>query len=111
VATKAKPTEPPNPEKWARLTSFVEGTYDELDKLSKKDSTQGVSSLAKQRVNRAIRDARDLMAGHDDYIADLVEFDAKTALLVRDAVLVLREIKQGLDRIDDRFDLHAVARG
>jgi hypothetical protein len=69
-----------------------------------------MSSLAKDRVNRAIRDARSLMAGHDDYIADLREFDVKDKYdQVRDGVLVLREIKQGLTRLEERFDLAAIA--
>jgi hypothetical protein len=112
VARAKKAAEPPNPEGWARLESFVDGLYDELDKLSRKNPIQNMSSLATSRVNRAIRDARTLMDAHDDYIADLREFDPKSAYnTVRDGVLVLREIRQGLARLDERFDLSAAIRG
>ena len=109
MATRRK-ADPPNPEVWARLESFVEGLYEEMDKLSKKDPAQYMSSLAKTRVNRAIRDARSLMAAHDEYIADLREFDPERQYdQVRDAVLILREIRQGLTRLDERFDLSSVS--
>src|SRR5687768_13269281 len=93
-------------QQWEDLRSFVIGLYDEMDKLAKKAPTAGLSDLATKRVNRAVADARELMGSHDQYVAELEQFVAAgDNPEVRDAVLVLREIKQGLVRTDDKLGL------
>jgi hypothetical protein len=83
------------------LQSFVDGLYDEMDKLSKKAPSALLSDLATARVNRAIADAREIFEGSDRYVADLREFVAAGLNPeVRDALLVLREIRQALDRAE-----------
>jgi hypothetical protein len=77
-----------------------------MDKLAKKAPSSKLSDLATTRINRAIRDANALMADHDRYADDLVEFvPAGDNPETRDAVLVLKEILDGLERLDRQFDL------
>src|SRR4051812_37773674 len=84
----------PDPTNLARLSSFADGLYEEMDKLSKKAPSATVSDLALGRINRAIKDMRDLLAAHDPYVAEIKEFVAAgTNPEVRDAVLVLQEIR------------------
>jgi hypothetical protein len=102
----------PDPQVWHDLTSVTQGTYDEMDKLSKKAPSSQLSDLALQRVNRTIREARALMGSHDSYMADLSEFVAAgDNPEVRDAVLVLRDVLQGLKRLDQAFGLTRKQRG
>jgi len=91
---------------WSRLRSYTDVLYEEMDKLSKKAPSSRLSDLATQRVNRAIHEAKELMAVHDPYIADLVQFvPAGDNPEVRDAVLVLGEIKAALERLNSTFEL------
>lgn len=93
-------------ELWEDLRSYVIPLYDEMDKLAKKAPSSTLSDLATQRVNRAISDARDLMAASDKYIAEIAVFvPAGQNPEVRDAVLMLREVKQGLIRYNTKFHL------
>lgn len=90
----------PDAHEWSDLSSFVHGLYMEMDKLAKKAPSSQISDLAQDRVNRAIREANAMAAGHDKYVADLVEFVAAgDNTEVRDALLVLREIEEGLERL------------
>src|SRR5450759_635920 len=90
----------PDKDRWKALSSFTDGIYDEFDKLAKKSPREGLSDLAVTRVNRAIRDAKALMTGFDEYVGDLAEFvPAGENPEVRDAVLVLAEIKTALERV------------
>jgi hypothetical protein len=78
---------------WYQFASFVAGLYDEVDKLSKKTPGAAMSDLATERVNRAIRDAKKLLT-EDQYLADVHEFvPAGNNPEMRDALLVLREIR------------------
>lgn len=108
-----KPTpKTPDAQTWADLRSFTSGLYDEMDKLGKKAPSAQISDLALQRVNRAIREAKVLLGVHDNYVADLAEFvPAGENPEVRDAVLVLKEILQGLTRANRAFDLTEQLRG
>ena len=111
MPTKNK-SKTPDSSSWSALKSFTQGLYEEMDKLQKKAPSAGVSDLATKRVNRAIRDAKELMGEHDAYISELSEFvPAGDNPEVRDAVLVLREILQALERLDDRFRLSDVDLG
>jgi len=85
--------------RWIELQSYVEGLYDETDKLSKKAPSSATSDLATDRVNQAIRDARELLGQQDRYVRELKEFvPAGQNPEVRDALLILREIRQALER-------------
>ena len=111
MATKKAP-QGPDPQAWEDLTSHVHGLYDEMDKLAKKNPSAALSELATKHVNRAIRDAKAMMAAHDTYMADLAEFVAAgDNPEVRDTVLVLREIEQGLSRLNAQFGLHKARHG
>jgi len=102
----------PDPATWSALKSFTAGLYDEMDKLSKKAPSATVSDLGLNRVNRAIRQAKDLMGAFDVYAAELCEFvPAGDNPEVRDALLVLREITQALERVDGTFGLNRQVRG
>jgi hypothetical protein len=101
-----RPAGPPDKEKWRGLDSFVQGLYAEMDKLAKKSPREPISDLAMTRVNRAIRDAKALMKGYDEFSDDLAEFvPAGDNPEVRDAVLVLGEISAGLERLRVRYQL------
>ncbi len=105
MPTKSK-SKAPDQKLWAALKSFTQGLYDEMDKLQKKAPSAGLSDLATKRVNRAIKDAKELMGTYDSYVSELSEFvPAGDNPEVRDAVLVLREILQALERLDDRYNL------
>ena len=64
----------PDAATWSALKSFTAGLYDEMDKLSKKAPSATVSDLGLNRVNRAIKQAKDLMGAFDVYAAELAEF-------------------------------------
>lgn len=97
----------PTKEAWTALTSYSEALYEEMDKLAKKSPREPVSDLALTRVNRAIRDARDLLGAYDTYVADMAEFVAAGENPeVRDAVLVLSEIKAALLRARTTFQFY-----
>ena len=90
----------------SRIRSFVDSLYDEMDKLSKKAPASEVSDLALERVNRAIQAAKDLMDKEDEFIADLKVFVAAGSNPeVRDALLVLGEIKGGISRVRRKYEL------
>jgi hypothetical protein len=96
----------PSKQLWDELASYVLVLYEEMDKLAKKAPSAPVSDLALKRVNLAVADARSLMAKHDRYIAEIEPFvPAGENPEVRDAVLILREIKQGLLRVNDKLQL------
>jgi hypothetical protein len=98
--TKSSPKpSAPDPALVRRLSSFADALYEEMDKLSKKAPSAAVSDLALGRINRAIRDMRALLSAHDPYVAEIKEFvPAGTNPEVRDAVLVLQEIRAGIAR-------------
>jgi len=89
-----------NPDRLKALSSYVDGMYGELDKLARKSPREEIPDLALTRVNRAIRDAKAVMTGFDEYVPDLAELVAAgDNPEVRDAVLVLGEIKTALERV------------
>ncbi len=105
---KSKPDE--LREAWSRLHSFVAGLYGEMDKLSKKAPGAAVSDLALERVNRAINAAKALMDKEDEFISDLTVFVAAGSNPeVRDALLVLGEIRSGLERFRKKYDIPVYA--
>lgn len=112
MVRRRKATESPAADVWHRLESFTNTLYEEMDKLAKKAPASRLSDLATERVNRPIREAKELMGQHDTYIADLAEFvPAGENPEVRDAVLVLGEIRAALERLDETFKLTRQIRG
>jgi hypothetical protein len=103
VAAKAQK---PDRARHIALSSYVDGLYVEVDKVAKKSPRDELSDLAVQRVNRAIRDAKSILDGFDEYVSDLAEFvPAGDNPEARDAVLVLSEIKAALSRTYAKYQL------
>ena len=80
------------------LFSEVTGLYDEMDKLAKKVPNEPVTNLQLKILNRFITKAKRLLVG--DTIIDEVEVfvAAGDNPEYRDAVTVLRQTRQGLER-------------
>jgi poly-D-alanine transfer protein DltD len=80
------------------LLSEVEGLYEEMDKLAKKAPNEPMTALQLKIINSFIRKSKKLMSG--DTIIDEVEVfvSAGDNPEYRDAVTVLRQVRQGLDR-------------
>ena len=86
------------------LDSVSLGLYDEIDKLAKKAPAESVTDLALEQINDVIRDTKKLVAS-DPYIQKLNEFIAAgDNPQHRDAVIVLRQIRQGLERFRIQLD-------
>lgn len=80
------------------MDSVSLGLYEEVDKLSKKAPADMITDLALEQVNDVIRDTKQLLEG-DAYIQRQKEFvPAGDNPQHRDIVVVLRQIRQGLDR-------------
>ena len=76
------------------------GLYDEMDKMAKKAGADQVTDLALEQVNDFIRDAKALMA-EDAYVQRYKEFvPAGDNPEYRDVVVVMRQLRQGLERLD-----------
>lgn len=80
------------------LLSEVTGLYDEMDKLAKKVPNEPVTNLQLRILNSFINKAKHLLSG--DTIIDEIEVfvAAGDNPEYRDAVTVLRQIRQGLER-------------
>ena len=84
--------------KLSLLQSVAAGLYDEADKLSKKAPAESASDLMLEQVNDIIRETRELLQG-DVYVQRLKEFvPAGNNPQLRDVVVVLRQIRQGMER-------------
>lgn len=80
------------------LESVSLGLYEELDKLAKKAGAEEVTELVLEQVNDVIRESREL-AADDPYVQRYHEFVAAgNNPQHRDVVVVLRQIRQGLER-------------
>ncbi len=80
------------------LVSEVTGLYDEMDKLAKKAPNEPVTNLQLRVLNKFVTKAKHLLVG--DTIIDEVEIfvAAGDNPEYRDAVTVLRQVRQGLER-------------
>lgn len=86
----------------ALLQSVSEGLYEEIDKLSKKAPAESLTDLAYSQVNDVIRESK-LLIPEDPFIQRLNEFVAAGDYPEhRDAVIVLRQIRQGLERFETK---------
>lgn len=82
----------------AVLDSVSLGLYEEIDKLSKKAPAEPVSELVVEQVNDLVRETKQLIV-LDTYVQRLKEFvSAGDNPQHRDVVIVLRQIRQGLER-------------
>jgi poly-D-alanine transfer protein DltD len=80
------------------LLSEVTGLYDEMDKLAKKAPNEPVTNLQLKIINSFIKKAKHLLSG-DTIINEVEVFVAAgDNPEYRDAVTVLRQIRQGLER-------------
>lgn len=80
------------------LKSVVEGLYIEIDKLTKKAPAEPITELALEQINDVITDTKGLMQD-DPYIQKLNKFvPAGDMPPHRDALIVLGQVKQGLNR-------------
>jgi hypothetical protein len=82
------------------LQSVSLGLYDEMDKMAKKAGADQVTDLALEQVNEFIKDAKALMA-EDTYVQRQKQFVAAgDNPQYRDVVVVMRQLRQGLERLD-----------
>jgi ElaB/YqjD/DUF883 family membrane-anchored ribosome-binding protein len=78
------------------LESVSLGLYDEIDKLAKKAPAEPVTDLVFAQMNQVIRETKELVED-DPYVQRLQEFVAAgDNPQHRDAVVVLRQVRQGL---------------
>jgi hypothetical protein len=93
-----------NEKQLSLLNSVSEGLYEEIDKLSKKAPAEMVTDLALLQINDVIREIKQLIDS-DPYIQRLVEFvSAGDNPQHRDAVIVLRQLRQGLERFERKIN-------
>lgn len=87
----------------AVLDSVSRGLYEEIDKLSRKAPAEALTDLALSQANDVIRETKQLL-DEDPYVTRLNEFvPAGDNPEHRDAVVVLRQIRQGLERSHGYF--------
>jgi hypothetical protein len=80
------------------------GLYEEIDKLSKKAPAEPITDLVLNQINDIIRETKQL-AETDPYVQRLNEFvPAGDNPQHRDAVVVLRQVRQGLERFRKELD-------
>jgi gamma-glutamylcysteine synthetase len=85
------------------LKSVALGLYEEVDKLSKKAPAELVTDLALQQINDVIRETKELIK-EDAYVQRLNEFVAAgDNPELRDSLMVLRQLLQGLDRFQNQL--------
>jgi hypothetical protein len=86
------------------LKSVSLGLYDEIDKLAKKAPAEPVTDLVLTQMNQVIRETKELVVD-DPYVQRLQEFVAAgDNPQHRDAVVVLRQVRQGLERFHKKLD-------
>lgn len=86
------------------LDSVSLGLYEEIDKLAKKAPAEPVTDLVLDHMNEVIRETKELVTD-DPYVQRLQEFvPAGDNPQHRDAVVVLRQVQQGLARFRQQLD-------
>ncbi len=86
------------------LESVSKGLYEEIDKLCKKAPAEPITDLGLEQVNDVIIATKELAQG-DPYIQKLTVFvPAGDNPQQRDVVIVLRQIRQGLERFRNNID-------
>lgn len=80
------------------LESVSLGLYEELDKLTKKAPAEAVTDFVLNQLNDIVRETKK-MAVDDPYVQKLIEFVAAgDNPEQRDALVLLRQSRQGLER-------------
>ena len=88
----------------AMLDSVSLGLYEEIDKLARKAPAEPLTDLALNQANDVIKETKGLLS-EDPYIQRLNQFVAAgDNPQHRDAVVVLRQIRQGLERSYEYFN-------
>lgn len=86
------------------LKSVADGLYEEMDKLAKKAPVDQATDLVVTHVNDVIEEAREL-AADDRYMQRINAFvPAGDNPEHRDVVLMLRQLRQGLERCHRELD-------
>jgi hypothetical protein len=86
------------------LQSVSSGLYDEIDKLSKKAPAEKVTDLVLKQMNEVIKESKELVT-EDTYVQRQQEFvPAGDNPQHRDAVVVMRQIIEGLKRFSSQLD-------
>jgi hypothetical protein len=84
--------------RWTMLGSVLEGMYTEVDKLAKKSPSDEITDLALKRVNTIIKETKILLKG-DEFVDSIEVFvPAGENPELRDVLMILRELKQGMER-------------
>lgn len=84
--------------RWEQISSELDGLYQELDKIYKKAPEEQISHLTVENVNNLIKDTKEIIKD-DPYIDRVREFvPAGDNPEYRDTIIVLRQLKQGLNR-------------
>lgn len=91
--------------KHRQLTSYTDGIYQEVSKLSIKWPTQEATEITVEQTNRAIRELHELMAEETDmFVDEIKEFvPAGDMPEIRDIVLVLNQVRQALKRMETTY--------
>jgi len=101
--------------RYEALKTIVDALYDEVDKLSRKKPDDPVTQLYLDRTNRIVGQVKSLLredaeiAGESDDLAADITDDLKTLVPAgdmperQDVLLVLRETKAALDRLEARY--------
>jgi hypothetical protein len=101
-ADRLKELEAQTPE-WKLLDSVLDGLYGEVDKLAKKAPADEITELGLRRINDLITRAKELLKG-DPFIDSIDTFvPAGENPEHRDVLLILREIKQGMERREQEY--------
>jgi hypothetical protein len=86
------------------LQSVSSGLYIEIDKLSKKAPAEKVTDLVLKQMNDVIKESKELVT-EDAYVQRQQEFiPAGDNPQHRDAVVVMRQILEGLKRFSSQLD-------
>jgi len=89
--------------KWKQISSELNGLYEELDKIYKKAPEEQISDLTVENVNQLIKDTKEIIK-EDPYIERIEQFvPAGDNPEYRDAIVVLKQLRQGLDRFQRSY--------
>lgn len=89
-----------------QLVSVADGLYEELEKHARKWPTMTVTKRTVERVNMLLGETRKLLEGeNDDFAAGLEDIvPAGDLPETRDVVMLLREVRDALDRFTAAHD-------
>ncbi len=89
--------------RWEQISSELDGLYKEIDKLYRKAADEQVSTLTVENVNVLIKDTKEIITG-DPYIDRIKAFvPAGDNPEYRDVIIILRQLRQGLDRFKKSY--------